>query len=91
MVSLRMSYHSIFEITHHNLDKTLPVIHVVPIIVCNALLAYCARFIHPIASPTILPCNEAVKGTSNLIHALTDTHPDKASMRNNCHDDFTCM
>jgi hypothetical protein len=61
-----MSYHSIFEITHQNLEETLPVIHVVPIMVCNALLAHSARFVHPITSPTILPCNEAVRGAVNL-------------------------
>jgi hypothetical protein len=75
------SYHSVFEIIQHNLEETLLVIHMVPIMVCDALLAHCARFVHPITSPRILPCNEAVRATSNLIHTLTDTHADYASIR----------
>ena len=58
-----MSYQSIFEITHQNLEETLPVIHVVPIMVCNTLLAHSVRFVHPVtSSPMILPCNAAVRG-----------------------------
>lgn len=46
-----LSCHSIFEITNHNLEKTLRVIHVVPIMMCNARFEHCPRFVHPTTSP----------------------------------------
>ena len=53
MDSWRMSYHSIFEITNHNLEETLRIIHVVPIMMCNARFEHCPRFVHPTTSPTM--------------------------------------
>ena len=86
-----MSYQSIFEITHQNLEETLPVIHVVPIMVCNTLLAHSVRFVHPVtSSPMILPCHGDVRGTLNLGKQKNNPNDRQASMLQIWYDSHVC-